>query len=174
MCAIRPINLILLHSMTFTFSDESVNCGSLQYESFPSRLSQTVPVLSQNILLRTMFSIAALITSIWLKTKFQAYIHTRKIIGLYNNWKICIVGGGINVHSTLRPPVAYCASPGWLWWWRNRWNDWQGKPKYSEKTCPSAALSTKNPTCCPYANPSRRGGKPASNRWATARPRFVQ
>jgi hypothetical protein len=46
----------------------------------------------------------------------------------------------------------------------NRWNDWQGKPKYSEKTCPSAALSTTNPTCCPYANPGRRGGKPASNR----------
>jgi hypothetical protein len=74
------------------------------------------------------------------------------------------VGGGIKVHSTLRPPMAYCASPGWLWWWRNRWNDLQGKPKYSEKTCPSAALSTTNPTCCPYANPGRRGGKPASNR----------
>jgi hypothetical protein len=28
-----------------------------------------------------------------------------------------------------------------------RWNeDWQGKPKYSEKTCPSATLSTTNPT----------------------------
>jgi hypothetical protein len=27
--------------------------------------------------------------------------------------------------------------------WRNWWNeDWQGKPKYSEKTCPSATLST--------------------------------
>jgi hypothetical protein len=30
---------------------------------------------------------------------------------------------------------------GWLW--RNWWNeDWQGKPKYSEKTCSSATLST--------------------------------
>jgi hypothetical protein len=28
--------------------------------------------------------------------------------------------------------------------------DWQGKPKYSEKTCLSAALSTTNPTCCVY------------------------
>jgi hypothetical protein len=27
------------------------------------------------------------------------------------------------------------------------WNkDWQGKPKYSDKTCPSATLSTTNPT----------------------------
>jgi hypothetical protein len=30
----------------------------------------------------------------------------------------------------------------------NWWNDdWQGKPKYSEKTCPSVTLSTTNPTC---------------------------
>jgi hypothetical protein len=60
--------------------------------------------------------------------------------------------------------LAYCAGPGWLWWWRNWSNDWQGKPKYSEKTCPSATLSTKNPTCCPNANAGRRGGKPVTNR----------
>jgi hypothetical protein len=38
---------------------------------------------------------------------------------------------------------------GWLWWWRSWWNErfWQGKPKYSEKTCPDATLSTTNPTC---------------------------
>jgi hypothetical protein len=31
---------------------------------------------------------------------------------------------------------------------RNWWNeDWQGKPKYSEKTCPNATLFTTNPTC---------------------------
>jgi hypothetical protein len=40
----------------------------------------------------------------------------------------------------------------------------RGKPKYPEKTCPNAALSTTNPTCCPDANPGRRGGKPATNR----------
>jgi hypothetical protein len=32
------------------------------------------------------------------------------------------------------------------------------------KPAPSAALSTTNPTCCPDANPGRRGGKPATNR----------
>jgi hypothetical protein len=37
-------------------------------------------------------------------------------------------------------------------------------PKYSEKTGPSAALSTTNPKCCPDANPGRRGEKPATNR----------
>jgi hypothetical protein len=43
-------------------------------------------------------------------------------------------------------------------------NDWQGKLKYSEKTCLSADLSTTKPACCPDANPGRRGGKPAINR----------
>jgi hypothetical protein len=53
----------------------------------------------------------------------------------------------------LRPLLAYCTSP---WWWWNE--DWQGKPKYSEKTCPSATLSTTNPT---WLDP---GLKPATNR----------
>jgi hypothetical protein len=45
--------------------------------------------------------------------------------------------------------------------WSNWWSeDWQGKPKYSEKACPSATLSTTNPT----SNLGRRGGKPATNR----------
>jgi hypothetical protein len=35
--------------------------------------------------------------------------------------------------------------------------------EYSEKTFPSATLSTTNPTFCPDANPGRRGGKPATN-----------
>jgi hypothetical protein len=62
--------------------------------------------------------------------------------------------------------MAYCICPGWLWWWRNWWNeDWQGKPKYSEKPCPSATLSTTNPTWPePGSNPGRRRGKPATNR----------
>jgi hypothetical protein len=39
-----------------------------------------------------------------------------------------------------------------------------GKPKYSEKTCPNAALSTTNPTLLdPGLNSGRRGGKPATN-----------
>jgi hypothetical protein len=62
--------------------------------------------------------------------------------------------------------MAYCTCPGWLWWWKDWWNeDWQGKPKYSEKTRPSATLSTTNPTLPdPSANPGHRGGKPATNR----------
>jgi hypothetical protein len=62
---------------------------------------------------------------------------------------IGIVGGGlqlcpIGTAATNRPIVP---NPGWLWWWRNWWNDnWQGKLKYSEKTCPRATLSSTNPT----------------------------
>jgi hypothetical protein len=40
-------------------------------------------------------------------------------------------------------------------------HDWQGKPKYSEETCPSAILSTTWPD--PDSNPGRRGGNPATN-----------
>jgi hypothetical protein len=75
------------------------------------------------------------------------------------------------VRLALRPPICLLI-PGWLWW-RNWWNDWQGKLKYSEKTCPDATLSTANPTCCPDANPGRRGGKPLTNRlsYGTAAPK---
>jgi hypothetical protein len=48
------------------------------------------------------------------------------------------------------------------WWvWSTQWNEnWQGKPKYSEKTCPSATLSTTNPT---WPDLGHCGGKPATN-----------
>jgi hypothetical protein len=62
------------------------------------------------------------------------------------------IGGGWRsywVHSALRPLLAYYTCPGWLWGWRSWWTErfWQGKRKYSEKTCPDATLSTTNPTC---------------------------
>jgi hypothetical protein len=52
----------------------------------------------------------------------------------------------------LRPLLAYCASLGWQWrWlWRSRCNvEWQGKPKFSEETCPSATFVL----CVSYASP---------------------
>jgi hypothetical protein len=53
-----------------------------------------------------------------------------------------------------------------LWWlWSNQWNEnWQRKPKYSERTCLSATLSITNPTWLDLgSNTGRRGGKPATN-----------
>jgi hypothetical protein len=82
---------------------------------------------------------------------------------------ICIVGGGVQTGSSRHVGhlLAYCTCPGWLWGWRILWNEWQGKPKYSEKTCPDATLSTTNPTWPdPGLNPGRRGRKPATNRFS--------
>jgi hypothetical protein len=62
-------------------------------------------------------------------------------------------------------PIVAC--PGWLGFLRFWWiEDWQGKPKYSEKkTRHSATLSTKKPTWPdPGSNPGRRCGKPATIR----------
>jgi hypothetical protein len=43
-------------------------------------------------------------------------------------------------------------------------NGGQGKPKYSEETCPNAALATTDRTRFELvSNPGRRGGKPATN-----------
>jgi hypothetical protein len=43
--------------------------------------------------------------------------------------------------------------------------NWQGKRKYSEKTCPGATLSTTNPSWTGRgSNPGHRGGNPAANR----------
>jgi hypothetical protein len=71
-------------------------------------------------------------------------------------------------HQVLRPLLAYCTASDdkWGWLWSNWWNkNWQGKPKYSEKTYPSAILFTTNPTWPdPCANTGRRGGKSVTNR----------
>jgi hypothetical protein len=76
--------------------------------------------------------------------------------------------GGVQLGplGTAATDCSIVACPGWLWCWRIWWNeDWQGKPKYSEKIRPSAALSTTNPTWPdPGSNAGRRGGKPATNR----------
>jgi hypothetical protein len=44
-------------------------------------------------------------------------------------------------------------------------NEWQGKPKYPEETCPSAALSTTDPTLLEQgSNLGRRAEEPATDR----------
>jgi hypothetical protein len=73
------------------------------------------------------------------------------------------------VHSAPRPFTVLLCLPRVIVRMENfRWNeDWQGKRKYSEKTCPSATLSTTNPTWPdPGSNAGRRGGKPATNRFS--------
>jgi hypothetical protein len=84
------------------------------------------------------------------------------------NWINWYSGGWSPVESTWHfgHQYAYWASPGWLWWWRSWWNDdWQGKPKYSEKKPPQFRFVHHKPSMlCSDANPGRRGGKSAANR----------
>jgi hypothetical protein len=63
---------------------------------------------------------------------------------------------------------------GWLW--RSRWTvDWEGKPKFSEKTLPQRHFCpSQNPTWPdPGLNPCRHGGKPATNRLSYGAAQFM-
>jgi hypothetical protein len=59
----------------------------------------------------------------------------------------------------------------WSIWWNE---NWQGKPKYSDKTCPSATLSTTNPTWLTGdRNRSAALGSRRLTAWAMARPNSI-
>jgi hypothetical protein len=75
-------------------------------------------------------------------------------------------GGGTWVHLVRRPLFGLLYQPRIIDdVWSSRWNEnWQGKPKYSEKTCPTATLSTTNPPWPDLgSNPGRRGEKQTTN-----------
>jgi hypothetical protein len=71
---------------------------------------------------------------------------------------------------------AFCATLWWRWRWavfykvlqvmEHQWNEIdRGKQTTRRKTCPSATLSTTNPTWTdPGSNPGLRNGRPATNR----------
>jgi hypothetical protein len=67
--------------------------------------------------------------------------------------------------STNNWPIVPVSDERW-WVWSSRWNEnWQGESKCSEKTCPSATLTTTNPKWLGLGlNPGRRGGKSVTNR----------
>jgi hypothetical protein len=63
-------------------------------------------------------------------------------------------------------PIERASDDKWWWVWSGWWNEnYQGKSKYSENTCPDATLFITNNTLLDLgSNPNRRGGKPANNR----------
>jgi hypothetical protein len=70
----------------------------------------------------------------------------------------------LGMWATIQPIVPV---PDDEWWWvsSSRWNEWKGKPKYSERTCPIYDLSTTNPTGLDLgSNAGRREGRPTTNR----------
>jgi hypothetical protein len=87
-------------------------------------------------------------------------------------WLISSVGWGEAEFSRYIDhylPTVPAKDDGW-WVCSSRWNDWQGKLKYSEKTCPSAALSTINPTWPNLgSNLCLRSGKQATNHLSWSR-----
>jgi hypothetical protein len=76
------------------------------------------------------------------------------------HWEDQDVSGCMPGGMEQSPLLAYRSRSGWCVW-SSRWNYRKGKPKYSENTCPSATLSTTNPTR-PGLEPGRL------NTWATA------
>jgi hypothetical protein len=65
--------------------------------------------------------------------------------------------------------LAYCTCPGWLWGWRSWWNEilLAGETEVLWETCPSAILSTTNPTCHTRATAV---GSQRLTAWAMTRP----
>jgi hypothetical protein len=103
-------------------------------------------------------------TSIWLKSHFTGTHALGFSVSYYYYYYYYYYWG--ETESTWYCghywPIVPAPNDIWWWLWSRGWNeDWQGKPKYSEKTCPSATYSTTNPS---WPNPGRRDGKPATNR----------
>jgi hypothetical protein len=83
--------------------------------------------------------------------------------------------GRVGVESNLlwlRPVLAYGSSPRWeRWWvWSNRWNVWQGKPKYRRKLAPVPLCPPKIPHDLTRA---AAVGSRRQTAWATARPLYT-
>jgi hypothetical protein len=91
---------------------------------------------------------------------FESRTH-RFILVSWGGVRLSALGTAVNVYSIVSAP-----GDRWWWVWSSRWNEnWQWKPKYSDKICPGATLSTTNPTWLDLvSNQGRRGGKAAINR----------
>jgi hypothetical protein len=93
-----------------------------------------------------LVTVAVIAELIWIRETG----HVRVLLFLLVGW-----GFGYCGHYW---PIVPAPDDRWWWLWRNWWNeDWQEKPKYSEKTCPRATLSA-------------MVGSQRLNAWAMARP----
>jgi hypothetical protein len=113
--------------------------------------------------------VGTLNTKKWLTKKHSEYrdatLGIRQSISSFKNLFFLFLVGWDRVSWYCGHYWPTVPAPDDRWWWRNWWNeDWQGKPKHSEKTCPSATLPTTNPTgVYQDLNPGLCDGKPATN-----------
>jgi hypothetical protein len=87
-------------------------------------------------------------TLLWQILRFDYFRHTLKA----SSHSVLVSCGLVRLSplgtSATNWPTVPAPDDRWWWWlWSNWWNEnWQRKLKYSEKTCPSATLSTTNST----------------------------
>jgi hypothetical protein len=89
-------------------------------------------------------------------------------------WIVFCGGVRLNPLCTSATNWPILSAPVDIWRvWSSRWNEnWQGKLKYSEETCPSATLFTTNPTWPDLgSNRASAVGSLRLTAWAMARPR---
>jgi hypothetical protein len=82
---------------------------------------------------------------------------------------VLVSWGGVRMSPHDRPATnrPILPAPDAIWSvWSSQWNNnWQGKPNYSEETCPSSTLSTTNSRWPDLGLiPGERGGKSTTNR----------
>jgi hypothetical protein len=98
------------------------------------------------------------ISQIWLYSEWWVVKNSKLSLGVergVRNW----------VHLVRRPLIGLLYQPRMMSVSSRLNENWQGKLKYSERTCPSATLSTTNSTWHDLgSNPGLRGRKPATNR----------
>jgi hypothetical protein len=97
------------------------------------------------------------------------------VLIIFLNW----YSGGVEsnwVHSALRPPIGLLCQPRVIMMLYKLVEWWLAvEPKCSEKTCPSAALSTTNPTCSARTRTLAAAvGSQLLTAWATTRPTYFR
>jgi hypothetical protein len=81
---------------------------------------------------------------------------------------------GVHYYSGHYWPIVPVPDDDGCWVWSSGWYARQGKPKYSEKTCPSVASSTTNPTWPdPGSNSAAAVGSRRLTAWTTAQPIMI-